>query len=85
MHSTITNQTDVFIWLESNGICLYVNDDETPSVSISFEELTDEFLEVVCIDGKADGETVNLDATVKEHKLYNETKQTVLTRAKVVI
>jgi hypothetical protein len=34
---------------------------------------------------KAEGETVRLDGTIKEHKLYNGTKQTALTRAKVVI
>lgn len=34
---------------------------------------------------KAEGENVTLDATVKDHKLYNQTKQTVLTRAKVMI
>jgi hypothetical protein len=33
---------------------------------------------------KAEGETVKLDGTIKEHKLYNGTKQTVLTRAKMV-
>jgi hypothetical protein len=54
MRSTITQQTDVSIWLESNAVCLYVEDDESPSVSVSFEDLTDEFLECVCIDGKAD-------------------------------
>lgn len=34
---------------------------------------------------KAEGENVRLDGTVKQHKIYNGTKQTVLTRAKVVI
>jgi hypothetical protein len=33
---------------------------------------------------KAEGETVRLDGSVKEHKLYNGIKQTVLTRAKQV-
>ena len=33
---------------------------------------------------KAEGETVRLDGTVKQHKLYNGVKQTVLTRAKEV-
>jgi hypothetical protein len=33
---------------------------------------------------KAEGETVRLDGTVKQHKLYNGVKQTVLTRAKMV-
>jgi hypothetical protein len=33
----------------------------------------------------AEGEVVKLDATIKQHKLYNGTKQTVLTRAKMVV
>lgn len=33
---------------------------------------------------KAEGETVYLDGTVKQHKLYNGVKQTVLTRAKEI-
>jgi hypothetical protein len=31
---------------------------------------------------KAEGEQIKLDATVKQHKVYNDVKQTVLTRAK---
>ena len=59
MRTTITQKTDVSIWLESDGICLYVEDDENPTASISFDELTDEFLECICIDGKADTDFVD--------------------------
>jgi uroporphyrinogen-III decarboxylase len=54
MQTTIWQKTDISIMLEAGGVCLYIEDDETPSVSVSFEDLTDEFLECVCIDGKAD-------------------------------
>lgn len=33
---------------------------------------------------KAEGELIRVDGTVKQHKLYNGVKQTVLTRAKEV-
>jgi hypothetical protein len=59
MQSTITQKTDVSIWLESDGVYLYVGDDEIPSASVSFDELTDEFLECICIDGKADTDFVD--------------------------
>jgi hypothetical protein len=32
----------------------------------------------------AEGTTINVDATVKQHKEYKGTKQTVLTRAKMI-
>jgi hypothetical protein len=34
--------------------------------------------------GVAEGDMVKIDATVKQHKVYNDVKQTVLTRAKMV-
>lgn len=59
MRTTITEKTEISIWIENGGICMYVEDDENPSASISFVELTDEFLEWLCIDGKVETEYVH--------------------------